>query len=57
MSQIIHTEQSHAEMRAPAYPPITDLADAIYWQAKGDNTKMDAYIAKCDAVKESIKKL
>ncbi|CAB4170780.1 hypothetical protein UFOVP909_139 [uncultured Caudovirales phage] len=33
------------------YPPLADLADAIYWQAEGDNTKMTAYLAAVDAVK------
>lgn len=38
-------------LRRAAYPPLTDFADAMYWQAQGDNSKMTAYIAACEAVK------
>ena len=48
--KIVHTEDVSA-LRAKAYPSQADLADAIYWQARGDNSKMEAYLAKCDAVK------
>lgn len=37
--------------RKAEYPPLADLADAIYWQAQGDESKMTAYIAACEAVK------
>lgn len=57
MTQKIHTRQSHVQKRAASYPPLSDLADALYWQAKGDNTKMNDYVAKCDAVKASIPKI
>ncbi len=43
-------------MRSPEYPQLTELADAIYWQAKGDNSKMTAYIAKVDAIKAKYPK-
>lgn len=33
------------------YPDLGELADAIYWKEKGDNSKMEAYIAKVDAIK------
>jgi hypothetical protein len=42
--------------RSHAYPSLTELADAIYWQAQGDNTKMEAYLAKVQAVKEAFPK-
>ena len=42
--------------RAPEYPPLTDLADALYHQSKGDETKMTAYLAKCEAVKQKYPK-
>jgi len=42
--------------RAADYPPLTDLADALYWQARGDASKMDAYVAKVDAVKAKYPK-
>lgn len=37
--------------RRREYPPLTDLADALYWQSQGDQTKMDAYLAAVEAVK------
>ena len=37
--------------RKAEYPPLADLADAIYWQAQGDESKMTAYVAACEAVK------
>ena len=42
--------------RAPEYPTLADFADAYYWAQKGDNTLMDAYVAKCDAVKAKYPK-
>ncbi len=42
--------------RATEYPPLQDLADALYWQSKGDNSKMEAYVAACEAVKEKYPK-
>lgn len=44
------------EQRRSAYPPIEDLADALYWQANGDDSKMTAYLEKCRQVKENIPK-
>ena len=37
--------------RAAEYPAITDFADAYYWAQKGKSELMDAYVAKCDAIK------
>jgi len=37
--------------RYAEYPPITDFADAYYWAQKGKTELMDAYVAKCDAIK------
>jgi hypothetical protein len=42
---------TYAELRRMAYPPLADFADATYWQSQGDNTKMEAYLAKIEAVK------
>lgn len=42
--------------RQPEYPPLAELADAIYWQAEGDATKMTAYLAKVEAVKTKYPK-
>jgi hypothetical protein len=42
--------------RAAEYPPITDFADAYYWAQKGKTELMDAYVAKCDAIKKKYPK-
>jgi hypothetical protein len=42
--------------RQAEYPPLTDLADALYHQSKGDETKLTAYLAKCEAVKQKYPK-
>lgn len=42
--------------REPEYPPLAELADAIYWQQKGDNSKMEAYLAKVEAIKTKYPK-
>jgi len=47
---------AYKEQRAPEYPTLADFADAYYWAQKGDNTLMDAYVAKCDAVKAKYPK-
>jgi hypothetical protein len=42
--------------RQAEYPPLTDLADALYHQSKGDETKLTAYLAKCESVKSKYPK-
>lgn len=44
-------QADYREMRRLAYPSQAELADAMYWEAKGDSTKMLAYVAACEAVK------
>lgn len=51
------TENEVLAARKAAYPPLADLADALYWQAQGDNTKMDAYHAAIAAVKAQYPKI
>lgn len=46
----------YQRLRAPEYPPLTDLADAIFWQQQGDDSKMAAYVAACEAVKAKYPK-
>ena len=48
--QINHIEDYQA-LRAREYPKAEVLADALYWQSRGDRSKMDAYVAACSAVK------
>lgn len=47
---------TYAELRATAYPSMSVLADALFWQSKGDPTKMEAYLAACEEVKEKYPK-
>jgi hypothetical protein len=46
----------YQQLRSVEYPPIGDYLDAVYWQSKGDNTKMDAYLAAVAAVKSKYPK-
>jgi ribosome-interacting GTPase 1 len=48
---------AYKEQRASEYPTLADFADAYYWAQKGDNTLMDAYVAKCDDVKTKYPKV
>ena len=38
-------------VRQPLYPSLGDFADAMYWNSKGDSTKLEAYYAACEKVK------
>jgi uncharacterized small protein (DUF1192 family) len=49
--QAEYNAKQYQRDRAPEYPSLTDLADAMYWASKGDNTKLDNYYAACEAVK------
>ena len=37
--------------RQPLHPSLGDFADAMYWNSKGDSTKLEAYYAACEKVK------
>lgn len=43
--------KEYQRLRAPEYPPKEDFIDAYYWSQRGDNTKMNEYLEKCDDVK------
>lgn len=45
-----------SEKRRRAYPSAGVLGDALYWQSKGNNEPMEAYLAACEAVKLAIPK-
>ena len=47
---------AYQRQRAPEYPPISDLADALYWASEGDDSKLTAYYAACAAVKAKYPK-
>lgn len=46
----------YAEQRRAAYPPWTELADALYWLNQGNDAPMRAYLAQVKAVKERFPK-
>lgn len=48
--------KAYQRQRQPEYPPMSDYLDAIYWQSKGDDSKMEAYLAAVEAVKEKYPK-
>ncbi len=50
MTVIVHQED-YRKLRAQEYPPLSDLADAMVWAAKGDTSKMENYVAICEEVK------
>jgi hypothetical protein len=52
----IELSLQYQQDRKKEYPPLADLADAVYWQAQGDNTKMEAYMAAVEAVKQKYPK-
>ena len=41
----------YQDTRKPLYPSLGDFADAMYWNSKGDSTKLEAYYAACEKVK------
>lgn len=64
--EIVELERAKAEaadttplyqrQRVMEYPPITEFIDAMYWLRQGDESKMLAYEAQVDAVKEKYPK-
>ena len=42
---------AYQSIRQPLYPSLEDFADAMYWNSKGDSTKLEAYYAACEKVK------
>ena len=47
---------AYQRQRAPEYPSLAELADALYWNSTGDSTKLDEYYAACAAVKAKYPK-
>ena len=41
----------YKDTRQPLYPSLGDFADAMYWNSKGDSSKLTAYYAACEKVK------
>ena len=54
--QTDYNSKEYQRNRQPEYPSLADFADAYYWAQKGDNTKMEQYVAKCDEVRAKYPK-
>jgi hypothetical protein len=54
--QAIQNSLKYQSQRKQEYPPLADLADALFWQANGDASKMTAYLAQVAAVKDKYPK-
>mgnify|MGYP003142293598 CR=1 FL=1 len=42
---------AYQSVRQPLYPSLGDFADAMYWNSKGDSSKLEAYYTACQKVK------
>ena len=42
---------AYQSVRNPLDPSLGDFADAMYWNSKGDSSKLTAYYAACEKVK------
>jgi|DEB0MinimDraft_10_1074344.scaffolds.fasta_scaffold155918_1 hypothetical protein len=51
-----HKRSQYKRDRLSNYPSTGDFLDAYYWAQKGDNTKMDEWVANCDKVKSDYPK-
>lgn len=49
-------DNGYVEKRLNEYPPLEDFADAMYWNSKGDDSKLIEYYAACEAVKTKYPK-
>ena len=52
----VSASPTYAEKRAMEYPPMSELADSLYWASAGDPTHLQAYYDKCAAVKAKYPK-
>ena len=43
--------QEYIRKRIFEYPSLGEFADAMYWNSKGDSSKLTAYYAACEKVK------
>ena len=46
-----YAKVKYKDDRQPLYPPLEDFADAMYWNSKGDSSKLTAYYTACEKVK------
>ncbi len=54
--QAEYDSAEYQRQRINAYPPLSQLADALYWQAQGNTEPMTTYLAACAAVKQQFPK-
>jgi hypothetical protein len=54
--QAEYNKTEYQRQRSSEYPDLKEFVDAYYWAQNGDNTKMNAYIVKCSAVKDKYSK-
>lgn len=54
--RVMQAQESVIAARRAAYPPLEDLADALYWQAQGDDSQMIDYMVRCSKVKSNFPK-
>jgi len=48
--------KEYQRQRASEYPDLKEFVDAYYWSQKGDQTKMNEYVLKCEQVKSKYPK-
>ena len=46
-----YAKVKYKDDRKPLYPPLEEFADAMFWNSKGDSSKLTAYYAACEKVK------
>ncbi len=51
-----YAKVKYKDDRQPLYPPLADFADAMYWNSKGDSSKLTAYYAACEKIKSDYPK-
>ena len=54
--QAEYDKTEYQRQRSSEYPDLKEFADAYYWAQRGDNVKMNAYLVKCDSVKDKYPK-
>jgi hypothetical protein len=54
--QAEYDAKEYQRLRAPEYPDLKELADALYWNSRGDVTKLEFYYEKCEAIKSKYPK-
>jgi hypothetical protein len=54
--QLEYRNLEYQRQRAPEYPDLKELADALYWNSQGDTSKLEEYYSKCEEVKNKYPK-